>query len=44
MLICPAFSGPYSDAEIASAVRYVDAAFGSGGARVNGKAVEKARK
>src|SRR5258708_1622465 len=40
----PSFAGSYSDAEIASVVRYVEAAFGSGGAKVNGKAVEKARK
>lgn len=40
----PSFSGSYSDAEIASVVRYVEAAFGSGGAKVDGKAVEKARK
>ncbi len=40
----PSFAGAYSDAEIASVVRYVEAAFGPGGAKVNGKAVEKARK
>jgi mono/diheme cytochrome c family protein len=40
----PSFSGAYSDAEIASVVRYVEAAFGPGGAKVNGEAVEKARK
>jgi mono/diheme cytochrome c family protein len=40
----PSFAGAYSDAEIASVVRYVEAAFGPGGAKVNGKAVEKTRK
>jgi mono/diheme cytochrome c family protein len=40
----PSFSGAYSDAEIVSVVRYVEAAFGPGGAKVNGKGVEKARK
>jgi mono/diheme cytochrome c family protein len=40
----PSFSGAYSDAEIAAVVRYVEAAFGPGGAKVNSEAVEKARK
>jgi mono/diheme cytochrome c family protein len=39
----PAFAGAYSDAEIASVVRYVEAAFGPGGAKVNGNTVERAR-
>jgi hypothetical protein len=33
-----------SDAEIAPVVRFVEGALGSGGAKVNGKAAEKARK
>jgi mono/diheme cytochrome c family protein len=39
----PSFADAYSDAEIASVVRYVEAAFGPGGAKANGKSVEKAR-
>jgi mono/diheme cytochrome c family protein len=39
----PAFAGAYSNAEIAAVVRYVQAAFGPGGSKVNHKVVETAR-
>jgi mono/diheme cytochrome c family protein len=39
----PSFAGAYSDAEIASVVRYIQTAFGPGGAKVNNEIVEKAR-